>query len=116
MLSINLKRLTKLKGISRPFSHFMSLGYSRGLASKMAQNQMQTFSVKRLEELCIHFNCTPNDIFEFRPDSKNPLPETHPLYTLKRDDSTEELINLLHDLPVEKIRALAALIKKENVK
>ena len=116
MLFFNLQRLTKLKGINRPFSYFMSLGYPRGLASKMAQSQMQTFSVKRLEELCIHFNCTPNDIFEFRPDSKNPLPETHPLYALKRDDSAEEVINLLHDLPVEKIRELAKLLKNENSK
>lgn len=116
MLLFNLQRLTKLKGINRPFSYFMSLGYPRGLASKMSQSKMQTFSVKRLEELCIHFNCTPNDLFEFRPDSKNPLPESHPLHALKRDDSAEELINLLHDLPVEKIRALAALIKNENSK
>jgi len=116
MLFFNLQRLTKLKGINRPFSYFIALGYPRGLASKMAQSKMQTFSVKRLEELCIHFNCTPNDLFEFRPDSKNHLPETHPLYALKRDDSTEEVINLLHDLPVEKIRELAALIKNENSK
>ncbi len=116
MLFFNIPRILQLKGITRPFSHFINLGYSRNAASRMAQNSIQTFTVSKLEEFCIHFNCTPNDLFEFRPNPKHSLPENHPLYQLRREDNAEEIISLLHDLPVEKIRELAALVKTESEK
>lgn len=116
MLFFNLPRILKIKGITHPFSYFMSLEYSRGTASKMAQNQVATFTVSKLEQYCIQFNCTPNDLFDFRPSSLNPLPENHPLYALKREDNTEEINALLHDLPMEKIRELAELVKKGQQK
>lgn len=114
MIYFNLKRILKLKGITYPFSYFMSLGYSRGTASKMAQNQVLSFTVDKLEQYCIHFNCTPNDLFEYRPNAVNPLPAEHPLQALKRQDNTSEINALLHNLPIEKIRELAELVLKEN--
>ena len=116
MISFNLPRLLKTKGITKPFSHFMSLGYSRGLASRMAGNQERGFTLDKLEKYCIHFNCTPNDLFDYHPDSKNRLAPNHPLYQLKREDNTEEINALLHELPLEKIRELAQLIKTEKKK
>lgn len=113
MLLFNLPRLVQLKGITRPYSYFMKLGYPRSLASKMSQNQMQSLTLKRLEQFCIHFNCTPNDLFEFRPNPTNPLPPQHALNQLIRENNNEEILSLLHDLPVERIRELAALVKNE---
>jgi hypothetical protein len=116
MLFFNLPRIVKLKGIAKPFSHFIRLGYSPNLASRMSQNTVQAFTVAKLEKYCIEFNCTPNDLFEFRPNPSHPLPADHPLYQLKREDNAEEIITLLHDLPIEKIRELAALVKSESEK
>jgi DNA-binding Xre family transcriptional regulator len=116
MLFFNLPRILKQKGITHPFSHFMSLGYSRSTASKMAQNQIITFTVSKLEQYCIEFNCTPNELFEFRPSATNPLSNDHPLQSLKREDNTNEINALLHNLPIEKIRELTALIKNETLK
>jgi DNA-binding Xre family transcriptional regulator len=114
MLYFNLPRILKIRGITHPFSYFMSLGYSRGTASKMTQNRVQTFTIQKLEQYCIQFNCTPNDLFEFIPSTKNPVPPEHPLQALKREDNTNEINTLLHNLPIEKIRELAQLVIKEN--
>lgn len=116
MLTYNLNRIIQLKGISRPFTYFQNLGYPRNLASRLSQNAIRTLSITKIEELCIHLNCTPNDLFEFRPNANKPLPENHALYQLKREDNAEEIVSLLHDLPIEKIRELAALVKSENEK
>jgi len=114
MLKLNLSRILKIKGIDKPFSHYMSLGYSRGTASKMSQNAIITFTPEKLERYCIEFNCTPNDLFEYKPSTKNPLPQNHPLMALKREEKTAEINALLHNLPMEKIQELANLIKQEN--
>jgi len=114
MLSFNLPRILKIKGIDKPFSHFMNLGYSRGTASKMSQNTLNTFTPAKLERYCIEFNCTPNDLYEYKPSTKNPLHKDHPLMALVREEKTAEINALLHDLPMEKIRELAHLIKEEK--
>lgn len=116
MLQFNIPRIVKIKGISKPFSHFMNLGYSRATASKMSQNALLSITPEKLERLCIEFNCTPNDLFEYRPSLKNPLPENHPLMALKREEKTTEIYSLLHELPLEKIRELANLVKEEKEK
>lgn len=92
----------------------MSLGYSRGLSSKMAQNLERGFTLEKLERYCIDFNCTPNDLFDYHPDSRNKLPDNHPLYQLKREDKDDEIIALLHNLPLNKIRELSQQIKDEK--
>ena len=114
MLTFNLPRLLKIKGINKPFSYFMSIGYSRGTASKMAQNREMGFTLTKIERYCIDFNCTPNDLFEFHPETKFQLKPDHPLFQLKREDNATEINALLNDLPLEKIIELAALVKKEK--
>ena len=114
MLTFNLPRLLKIRGVTKPFSYFMKLGYSRGTASKMAQNREMGFTLTKIERYCIDFKCTPNDLFEFHPEKKLNLEPDHPLYQLKREDNATEINALLHNLPLEKIIQLAALIKKEK--
>lgn len=114
MLTFNLPRLLKIKGVTKPFSYFMKLGYSRGTASKMAQNREMGFTLTKIERYCIDFKCTPNDLFEFHPESKLNLEPNHPLFQLQREDNTSEINALLHELPLEKIKELAELVKKEK--
>ena len=116
MLQFNFPQIAKLKGISKPFSHFLNLGYSRATASKISQNTVLSLTPKKIERLCIELNCTPNDLFEYKPDFKNPLSENHPLMALKREEKTAEINALLHELPLEKIIELANLVKEEKKK
>ena len=110
MLYFNLPRLLRQKGIVKPFSYFLSLGYSRTTASKMATNQVISFTVSKLEQYCIEMNCTPNDLFDYHPNSSSNIGGDHPLNELIRDDVTNEINALLHNLPMKKIKELAALI------
>lgn len=112
MLYLNLTRILKIRGIDKPFSHFMSLGYSRSLASRMAQNQIVSFTPEKLERYCIEFNCTPNDLFEYKPAVKNPLSADHPLMALQRKEKITEINSLLQNLSLEKIRELADLLNE----
>ena len=82
----------------------------------MSSNKLVSFTPEKLERYCIDFNCTPNDLFEYKPNSKNPLPQNHPLMSLQREEKLAEINTLLQELSIEKITELASLIKADKEK
>lgn len=116
MLHLDFVRILKMRGIHKPFSHFLKLGYSRTTASKMAGNKLLSITPEKLERYCIEFNCTPNDLFEYKPNKKNPLPENHPLMSLQREEKLSTISTLLQELSIEKITELANLLNADREK
>ena len=114
MLVFNLTRLLKIKGISNPTRFFMNMGYSKSIAYRMSKNDTYNFTTKKLEQLCLALNCSPNDLFEYIPKKNNSIPQNHPLNNLIRQDQSQIIHSLLQELPVEKILELAELVKKEE--
>ncbi|WP_432673227.1 helix-turn-helix domain-containing protein [Flavobacterium sp. SM2513] len=87
------------------------MGYSANYATKLGNNRVVEMNMQRLEQFCIDFNCTPNDIVEFRPSKSAPLPKEHALNTLIREGLTEEIDTLINALPLEKMHQLRDIIK-----
>lgn len=108
---LNFARIFKLRGIRYPYSYLKTLGYSGGYATKLTNNRVTELNINRLEKFCQDFNCTPNDIADFRPNSKTNLPPDHILHTLTKQDLTQEIDALINALPVEKIHQLRDIIK-----
>ncbi len=111
MLYLNFKRIFKLRGIRFPYAHLKKMGYSANYATKLGNNRVVEMNMQRLEQFCIDFNCTPNDIVEFRPSKSAPLPKEHALNTLIREGLTEEIDTLINALPLEKMHQLRDIIK-----
>ncbi|TGD58067.1 helix-turn-helix domain-containing protein [Flavobacterium humi] len=111
MLYFNFARIFEIKGINRPFTYLVSLGYSKGYATRIANNQVTQVNAERLERFCRDFNCTPNDIFDYRPYSKKPLPEGHALLSLTKPEITNEVLVKINTLPLEKIQQIHDIIK-----
>ncbi|MGH2667000.1 helix-turn-helix domain-containing protein [Flavobacterium sp.] len=111
MLYFNFTRIFKIKGIHRPFSYLTSLGYSPGYATRIANNQVGQINTERMERFCRDFNCTPNDILDFRPQANAPLPESHALHTLTKTEITNEVLGKINTLPLDKIQQIHDIIK-----
>jgi hypothetical protein len=92
----------------------MNMGYSKSIAYRMSKNDTYNFTTKKLEQLCLALNCSPNDLFEYIPKKNNSIPQNHPLNNLIRQDQSQIIHSLLQELPVEKILELADLVKKEE--
>ncbi len=114
MIIFNLNRLLRIKGVTKPYSYLMSIGYSSSTASQIARNQVRSFTLTSIEKMCTQLNCTPNDLFEYIPPSAQKLPDDHALNTLKREQNLEEINKLLSNLSMEKIRELSELVSKEK--
>ena len=111
MLFFNFDRIFKLKGINRPFTYLTSIGYSSGYATKLANNRVEEINLVRLEKFCRDFNCTPNDILDFRPYQNDTLPSDHVLHTLTKKEISNEITSKINTLPIEKIQQIHDIIK-----
>lgn len=112
MIYFNFARIFKLKGITRPFTYLTKNGYSAGYATKLTNNRVQEINLVRLEKFCRDFNCTPNDILDFKPSSKDPIPKDHALHTLTKKEIDNELISKINALPADKIQQIHNILKE----
>jgi hypothetical protein len=111
MLYFNFSRILKIKGIARPFSYFLSLGYSGNMATRLANNRVGQMNIAMLERICRDLNCTPNDIIDFRPSANSTLPKDHALHSLTKTEITNEVLEKINTLPLEKIQQIHDVIK-----
>ena len=111
MIFFNFSRIFKLKGITRPFSYLVNNGYSAGYATKLTNDRVQEINLDRLEKFCRDFNCTPNDILDFRPNAKDNLAKDHALYTLTKPELNTEIVNKINAMSAEKIQQIHDIIK-----
>lgn len=112
MLQFNIPAILKARGIKHHTKFLTELGFSNATAIHYWQGKTASLSLKNIEILCEGLNCTPNDLLEFTPSTKQQkqMPN-HPLASLYRGNKTEELVQLLHTLPYDKLHQIAAIVK-----
>ncbi len=113
MLTFNFTRIFKSRGIEKPFSYLVKLGYSDNFATRVVNNRIERLNLKDIEKLCEHFQCTPNDLLEWIPSSQDLNNETHPLASIKRSNKVVELTKILNSVPLDKLNDIETMINKE---
>lgn len=113
MLTFNFTRIFKSRGIDKPFSYLVKLGYSDNFATRIVNNKIERLNLKDIEKLCELFQCTPNDLLEWIPGSKDLNNENHPLISIKRSDKVVQLTKILNSVPLDKLSEIESMIKKE---
>lgn len=73
---------------------------------------MQEINLECLEKFYRDFNCTPNDIQDFKPSSKETISKDHALHTLTKKEIDNELINKINALPIDKIQQIHNILKE----
>jgi DNA-binding Xre family transcriptional regulator len=69
-----------IRNIKTPFTYLTKLGICPASVSKMLSGKAVQINFKQLTSLCLHLNCTPNDLFAIREMS---LPPQHQLNHLE---------------------------------
>jgi len=106
MLRLNLERAFRMRGFENPSRQMVKLGISRPTISRLMNGEKSGVSYGHLEKICGLLNCTPNDLFEWKPSADANLPENHALYTLRRSESVKSLKEFLKDMPLEEVEKL----------
>ena len=113
MLTFNFNRVFKARGIERPFSYLVKLGYSDNFATRIVNNRIEKMNLKDVEKLCELLHCTPNDLLEWIPETKDKSNENHPLKTIKRNNEVVVLTKMLNSVPLDKLKEIENMIKQE---
>jgi DNA-binding Xre family transcriptional regulator len=113
MLRFNFTRIFKSRGIDKPFSYLVKHGYSDNFATRIVNNKIERLNLKDIERLCELFQCTPNDLLEWTPGSKDLNNGNHPLISIKRSDKVIHLSQILNSIPLDKLNEIESVIKKE---
>lgn len=101
----------KLRGIDKPYAFLVKNGFVSQTATNMVNNQLGRITPQQMEKLCLALFCTPNDLFEWKPEANSANAETHPLKALVREKPAPSFSELVKDLPVEKMGELEEFIK-----
>jgi DNA-binding Xre family transcriptional regulator len=112
MLTFNFSRIFKARGIDKPFSYLVKVGYSDNFATRIVNNRIKRLDLADLEKLCELLQCTPNDLLEWIPESKDKTNDMHPLISIKRSDKVVQLTQILNSVPLDKLSEIESVIKK----
>lgn len=117
MLKIDLNKIFRLRGITKPQVFLKQNGFSDSKAFTITKRKTSALKLDNLEKLCLVLSCTPNDFIEWIPGNNSQIPESHPLHKLKPTE-TFNLNEILKDVPAEKILEFKSGIEelKEKLK
>lgn len=113
MLTFNFSRISKARGIDKSFSYLVKVGYSDNFATRIVNNRIKRIDLSAFEKLCELLQCTPNDLMEWIPESKDKTNDNHPLISIKRSDKVIQLMQILNSVPLDKLNQIESVIKKE---
>lgn len=93
-------------------------GMSYPGAKALLEGKCRGLTVKKIDELCLLLQCTPNDLFCWQPD-KEALPPGHPLQQLQPSNGQLSILEQLRILNTPQLQELRKLLdalqkRKEN--
>jgi DNA-binding Xre family transcriptional regulator len=118
MLKYNLKRLINNRAVLQPVGYLKKFGFTFPTAARIVGGRFSTLKLSQLENLCIAFHCTPNDLLEYIPDDKIKT-QNHPLTSLIRNEQTKKVNEILNDIPIDMLASFTNKIdelKKDMLK
>jgi len=111
MLIFNPKKIFALRGIENPTGFLAKNGINRSTASRVLNYRESYVRIEYIEKICVLLNCTPGDLFEWKPDSKTQIAENHALNTIRKHGEDKSFSELVKDIPVEKLKDLETILE-----
>jgi len=117
MLKLDLHRIFEAKCIDDPYGFLRNAGFTVHTSHRLLHNHVGSISYRNLEALCLHLNCTIDDLFAWSPDNKHQVADTHAIHRLKRGARQGNMVQKLKQLPLDqlsKVRSFIEGLEKEE--
>ena len=112
MITLDIKRLCRIKGIAHPYSFLTANGFTPRVAHALANGNNKGVRFLHLEKLCRLFCGLPNDLFNYKPIGRGLNPSNDVLAPLRKPDlPPEDLNSLIASLPPDEVLNLSAEIR-----
>ena len=114
MLTLNLTPIFNARGIEKPFPFLTRNGFSYHTTHNLLNSKSRIFRLDHIEKLCEILICEPNDLLSWTPEKNKVIPETHPLYKLKKDKTKKNIKETLANMSYKEIEELTNKITKQE--
>lgn len=111
MLRFRLRQLMDLRGISQQYNFLIRNGFSPNVATRCINDDISQLKLSHITKLCVALKCTPNDLFEWRPNGNMNINENHPLNDLIRDEKPFHLFSNLNNLSLDQMKEVKQFIE-----
>ena len=99
MLILNLERIIRMRGVKHARAYLVNHGYSDGEARKLLGGKLKLVRLTLLTRLCETFNCSPNDLLDWKGDVG------HVLAVLSKDKAPD-IVRLLEGKSPEELERI----------
>jgi len=103
MINLDLYRIFEERGIENPHAFLRKNGFTIHTTSRLLNNKLGSINYKKLEQLCMALNCTPDDIFKWSYKDESGLYKDHALQKLNRGKRKGLITQKLKQLPLDKM-------------
>lgn len=112
MLIFKPQKMFDRRGIDTPHRALVKAGISPATATKILGSYNVRLTIDHVELICRLLNCTPNDLFEWKPDKNDVNVENLALNALRRDDSAKNFSEIVKDIPIEKLNEIEKILRE----
>jgi DNA-binding Xre family transcriptional regulator len=110
MLLLNLSPIFTARGIDRPHAFLVKAGIHSSTANKILSGNTRVFRLDHIELLCKTLVCEPNDLVQWIPDKGEQLAATHPLHSLKQQETVNSWQETLAAMPFKQLKQVTKAI------
>ncbi len=103
MIKLQIKELSKLRGIKFPLAALTKAGISQQVSFEYLKGDKKNLSLKHIEKLCTLLRCTPNDLFAWTPENQAEDYPENPLQKI-RQQTVPDLQSIIGNLSLEEVR------------
>jgi len=111
MITLYVKEFLRSKGFPPKPHTLVKYGFNQYIAYQLINNKVKNLSLETLTKLCISFDCTPNDLFNFKA-APNTVPATSVVHRLTKQLQVESPIDYVKVLKPEEITVAYDFLKK----
>lgn len=106
-LVLDLKPILALRQVVHPSTFLIKAGLNNATVTKMLKGEMVQLNFRQMSTLCLHLNCTPNDLMARRDMV---VPESHELNKIRVLSSDNESIDLSEWAKTKTLDELKAIV------
>lgn len=112
MLKQNIANLLKTRGIENASSYLVQRGMKYHTVNRLLTGKVDSLTYATIEQLCLHCNCSPDDLFVWQPGDMPAMADDHPLHKLKPKPELPSPVDRIKQLPVSKLQKLQEFMDK----
>ncbi len=113
-LFLNIEHVCAVRNIDRPFTFLRKHGFTHNTASQLVNNEVKEINLAYIEKLCLIFNCTPNDLFDYSPSKDAAQTNNNPLIAIIKTRKPVNFNELLRDMPLDQLKEIEEEIRKRK--